>query len=89
MEEKDMSDTSRRKFLGVVGAGAAAAGAVTVAPSAAFAGETARKKDSASEPVVAYVKDVNSSHVHLMVGEREVVVNDRDLVNRILNAAGR
>lgn len=84
-----MSDTSRRKFLGVVGAGAAAAGAVTVVPSAAFAGQTQRKKDSASDSVVAYVKDAGSSELTLMVGEREVVVHDRDLVNRILNAAGR
>jgi hypothetical protein len=38
--------------------------------------------------VVAYVKDHRSSELRLMVGEREVVVHDRDLVNRILNAAG-
>jgi hypothetical protein len=88
-EGKVMSDTNRRKFLGMAGAGAAVAGAVSIAPSAAFAGETARKKHSASEPVVAYVEDVESGELHLMVGEREVVVHDRDLVNRILNAAGR
>jgi hypothetical protein len=37
---------------------------------------------------VAYVKDHSSSELRLMVGEREIVVHDRDLVNRILNAAG-
>ena len=43
---------------------------------------------SAQEPVVAYVGDHGSDELHLMVGEREVVVHDRDLVTRILNAAG-
>ena len=86
-----MSDTSRRKFLAVTGAGAAAAaGAVGIGIGSgpASAGETRRTPGSARETVVAYVKDHNSSELRLMVGEREVVVNDRDLVTRILNAAG-
>ena len=37
---------------------------------------------------MAYVKDHKSSEVRLMVGEREVVVHDRELATRILNAAG-
>ena len=37
---------------------------------------------------MAYVQDHRSSEVRLMVGEREIVVHDRDLVTRILNAAG-
>jgi hypothetical protein len=43
---------------------------------------------SARESVVAYVHDHRSSEVRLMVGEREVVVHDRELATRILNAAG-
>jgi hypothetical protein len=87
-----MSDTSRRKFLAVAGAGAAAGtvgltGGLTGVASAASA-ETRRRPDSARETVVAYVKDHRSSTLRLMVGEREVIVHDRDLVNRILNAAG-
>ena len=38
--------------------------------------------------MVAYVADHGSSEVRLLVGEREVVLQDRDLVTRILNAAG-
>jgi hypothetical protein len=38
--------------------------------------------------VVAVIDDHRSSELHLLVGEREVVVHDRDLVTRILNAAG-
>ena len=83
-----MSDTSRRTFLAVTGAGAAAAGTVGITGGTATAAETRRTPGSARETVVAYVKDHNSSELRLMVGEREVVVDDRDLVTRILNAAG-
>ena len=83
-----MSDTSRRKFLAVAGAGAAAAGAVGITGGSATAGATRRTPGSARESVVAYVKDHRSSELRLMVGEREVVVHDRDLLTRILNAAG-
>ena len=82
-----MSETNRRKFLAVAGAGAAA-GTVGLTSGTAFASGAGRTSDSAQEAVVAYVKDHRSSELTLMVGEREVVVHDRDLVNRILNAAG-
>lgn len=84
-----MSDTSRRKFLAVAGAGAAAGTVgLTGMAGAAQAAEARRNPESAQDTVVAYVKDHRSSELRLMVGEREVVVNDRDLVTRILNAAG-
>ena len=54
---------------------------------AAPAGAT-RSSTSARQPVVAYVEHHFSDRVHLMVGEREIVVHDRDLATRILNAAG-
>ena len=38
--------------------------------------------------MVAHIEDHSSSKISLMVGDREVVLHDRDLVNRILNAAG-
>lgn len=88
-----MSETNRRNFLAAAGAGAAAVGTVAVTAGAARATEARRKKtqltkNGARETVVAYVKDHRSSELRLMVGEREVIVNDRDLVTRILNAAG-
>jgi hypothetical protein len=81
-----MSDTNRRKFLAVTGMGAVA-GTVGLATGPASA-SVRRRAGSAHEPVVAYVADDGSDELHLMVGEREVVVRDRDLVTRILNAAG-
>ena len=85
-----MNDTSRRRFLGVVGAGAVTAGAATVLPDTALAqrgaaplGERHASRWSPTSPTST------SDEVTLMVGEREVVVHDRDLVTRLLNAAGR
>ena len=82
-----VTDTSRRKLLAAAGAGAAA-GAVALAPGAANAAVARRSSGSAQESVVAYIKDHRSGTISLMVGEREVVVHDRDLATRILNAAG-
>ena len=82
-----MSETNRRKFLAAAGAGAAA-GVVGVTAGPAFAGGTVRSNRAARETVVAYVEDHHGSVVRLLVGEREVVVHDRDLVTRLLNAAG-
>lgn len=81
-----MSETNRRKFLAVAGAGAAA-GVVGITAGPAFAG-TERSKLAAKETVVAYVEDHHGSIVTMLVGDREVVVDDRSLVNAILNAAG-
>ena len=81
-----MSDTSRRKFLAAAGAGTAASAVVSLSGGAAEA-VTRRRRDAAAEPVVAYVQDPKGGVLHLMVGEREVIVEDHDLVARILNAA--
>ena len=79
-----MTDTSRRKFLAATGAGVA--GTVAIGGTA-HAAATPRA-DRAQETVVAYVADHSGDEVSLFVGEREVVLHDRDLVTRILNAAG-
>lgn len=81
-----MSETNRRNFLAVTGMGAVA-GTVGLVAGPASA-EASRRPGSAQEPVVAYVADHGSDELRLMAGDREVVVHDRDLVTRILNAAG-
>jgi len=84
-----MSDTSRRKFLAAAGVGAAGTVGLTgISGSAEAAPAATRSHTSAKQPVVAYVEHHFSDRVHLMVGEREIVVHDRDLAARILNAAG-
>ena len=83
-----MSDTSRRKFLAAAGIGAAGTVGLTGQAASAAPAAATRREDSARQPVVAYIEHHFSDRIHLMVGEHEVVVHDRDLVNRILNAAG-
>ena len=83
-----MSDTSRRKFLAAAGIGAAGTVGLTGESALAAPAGPTRSSTSAREPVVAYVEHHFSDRVHLMVGEREIVVHDRDLATRILNAAG-
>ena len=85
-----MSDTSRRKFLAAAGVGAAGTVGLTGISGSAEAApaDATRGQNSAKQPVVAYVEHHFSDRVHLMVGDREIVVHDRDLAARILNAAG-
>lgn len=80
-----MSDTSRRNFLAAAGVGAAAAGTLAVSGGSADASVSTK---SVKEPVLALIDDHTSGVVRLLVGEREVVVHDKDLATRILNAAG-
>ena len=85
-----MSDTSRRKFLAAAGIGAAGTAGLVggLTGESASAAPATRTNDSAREPVVAFVEHPYADRVHLMVGEREIVVHDKDLAARILNAAG-
>jgi anaerobic selenocysteine-containing dehydrogenase len=82
-----MSETSRRNFMAAAGAGAAATTVVALGTGSASAKPAAAVK-GAKEPVVALVDDHKGGTVRLLVGDREVVVHDRDLATRILNAAG-
>lgn len=81
-----MNETSRRKFLAVAGAGAA--GTVAVAASGSAAAAATPRANAAAEPVVVLIEEPGSSTLTIMFGDEEVVVRDRDLVVRILNAAG-
>jgi hypothetical protein len=80
-----VADSTRRGFLLMAGAGAAAVGAAAVVPKAV--GTRAAVKSTVSGPLVAYVKDAKAGKVSLLIGEREVVVHDRELVARLANAA--
>ena len=82
-----MSDTSRRKFLAAAGVGATA-GTIALTTGAASAAEARRTTDSAPNRCWPYRRPHARASCTLLVGEREVVVDDRDLVTRILNAAG-
>jgi hypothetical protein len=40
-----------------------------------------------SEPIVAHIRDAGNGQIDLFIGTRHVTVRDRNLTNRILNAA--
>ena len=91
-----MSDHTRRRFLALAGAGAAAVSIAAAEPAEAKPaqpGKSAQPEQpvtapaGASGPLVAYVSDVRSGAVSVMVGDREVVVNDHELVARLAHAA--
>ena len=93
-----MSNTSRRSFLAIAGVGAAGVAVAGVAGSASGSTaaapapitpaktQTTPLPDDASGSLVAYVSDVRDGRVSVMVGEREVVIRDRELVARLAQA---
>ncbi len=79
-----MTETSRRKFLAATGVGVAAAGTLGITGVA----QARPQGRAAREQVLAYVPNHRGNEVRMLVGEHEIVVHDRDLVVRLLNAAG-
>ncbi|MER7251237.1 twin-arginine translocation signal domain-containing protein [Kribbella sp. NPDC000426] len=86
-----MSDATRRGFLVFAGAGTAAAvGAVAGVkilgerPEAAAGGDELQAADLATaESFVVHVKDVRKGQLAILVGQREVVLTDRELAARL------
>jgi len=89
-----MSDATRRGFLVFAGAGTAAAvGAVAVpkvfgARSADAATQLEAADLTNAESFVVHVKDVKAGRMAIMVGEREVLVTDRELAARLAGVTG-
>ena len=85
-----MTQPSRRRFLALTGASAAALSAAAVVPNAMAAGAeaavplSADELDAVSGPLVAYVEDPGTGEVTVMVGEHEVTVVDHDLAAKIV-----
>jgi hypothetical protein len=92
-----MSELSRRNLLRVTGAAAVAVPiSALAAPAQAKPTHTEAPARTASPedlkafgsgPVMFAVHDVARGEVSILHGEHEVVVRDRDLVNRIVKAA--
>ena len=92
-----MSESTRRGFLKIAGAGAAV-GAAAVATTAAVhssgttapqAGTAAAVPAGATGALVAYVRDVRGAEVSVMVAGTEVVVQDKELVARLVSARAK
>ncbi|HKC27085.1 MAG TPA: hypothetical protein VKB75_03645 [Jatrophihabitans sp.] len=81
-----MSDSTRRAFLTTAGLSTAAGVAAVVAPAAAEAAdETALPADSRGA-MAAYIHDVRTGEVALMIEGREVLIKDKRLVARLARA---
>ena len=88
-----MAKLTRRDLIKQTSAGAAALGALAAvpglagaqgAPEAHAAGLSAADRNG---PLVAYLRDVAVGEIGLLVGTREIIVRDPDLVQRLLKAA--
>ncbi len=89
---------ARRAFLSTSGLGAAAVGVAALTAVPALSSTAGATSDTAptlpgaaalSGSLVAFISDVRAAEVSLMVGEEEIVVQDKELVGRLLRAATR
>ena len=89
-----MANVTRRSFLWQTSVGAAAAGVVATAPSLFGRNDVPSvpvpqfSAAALSEPLVAYVRNAATGEVALLLGTREIIVRDAELVRRLLKAAG-
>jgi hypothetical protein len=86
-----MSEQSRRTFLTRASIGAAVAGVAVVAPSVT---SSADADPLAAGPAhdgsfTVWVKDAKAGQIAVMVGESEVVYQDRALATRLARLAAR
>jgi hypothetical protein len=88
-----MAKLTRRGFIRRTSIGAATIGALAAAPglAAAQASPRARISDLSTaelhEPLVAHVRNAALGEIALLVGTREVIVRDPELVVRLVKAA--
>jgi len=92
-----MADVTRRGFIKKTSVGAVALGTMATVPGTgmgmtaahAAAGHPATDLTAAElrEPLVAHVRNVASGEIAVMVGEREVIIQDRELAARLARAA--
>ncbi|MFI5694041.1 twin-arginine translocation signal domain-containing protein [Kribbella sp. NPDC051586] len=84
-----MTDATRRGFLVFAGAGTAAAVGAVAVPKifedrpANAASQLDQADLTHAESFVVHVKDVQKGEMAILVGEREVVVTDRELAARL------
>lgn len=84
-----MAKLTRRDVIKKTSAGAAALGALAVVPglTTAQAATPEHATTAGHEPLIAYVRDRARGEVALLVGTREIITHDPELVRRLLKAA--
>ena len=87
-----MAKVTRRRLLKTTSIGAATIGMLAAAPRlATYAAPAAAQTPelstaSMSGPMVTYVRNLAKGEVGILVGEREIVYHDPELVRRLLKA---
>ena len=87
-----MAKVTRRRLLKTTSIGAATVGMLAAAPHLAALAAPATEQTpelsaiSLPGPMVTYVRNVAKGEVGILVGEREIVYHDTDLVKRLLKA---
>ena len=83
-----MAKLTRRGFIKKTSIGAATLGALGAVPGLAEV-EAAPQPHAAGqhEPLLAHVRNRATGEIALLVGTREVVIHDRELVMRLVKAA--
>lgn len=89
-----MSKLSRRRFFKQTSATAATFGVLAALPTMAAATEAPAEVPVAeasiadfTEPLMAHVSDLASGEISLLMGTREIIFRDPQLVMRLLQAA--
>ena len=86
-----MSDTSRRTFLAMTGAGAVAAGATVLVPDALAASRPAtddtvaydKHPHAKGELIVVYLHNDSSHKLVINAGEHEATITDKALADKL------
>jgi hypothetical protein len=88
-----MSEHSRRNFLRGAGVAAAGVTAAAVLPAGAAlasggtSAEDAPAADASTQALVVHVKDAKAGQLSVLSGDREVVVTDRKLAQKLARLA--
>ena len=83
-----MAMFTRRGLIKQTSVGAATAGALLAVPGLASmrSASAAPALTLPVEPMAAYVRNAASGEISLLIGRREVVIHDPDLVRRLVQA---
>ena len=88
-----MAQLTRRVFIGKTSAGAAALGALAATPGLVGSAHASSRPHAAAlaakldGPLMAHVRNIATGEIALMVGTREVIIRDHELVARLVKAA--
>ena len=86
-----MTKVTRRTLIKKASVGAATLGVMAAAPTLIGTGsaEAAQSDTPAAygDSIIAHVRNRKTSEIALLVGTREVIVRDRELVRRLVKAA--